>query len=606
MSKTCSACRHVPLPLLVPALYLTLSSPPEAEKSDATASPRSALLVQRRDAPLTARTPPAIRRPLQKVLFCRKGAHATRAAGKEHECQYEENVQRNLTEALMARNRQLEQLVAHYEQSSPTASSPDQSNPASPFITAELNDFLSSVNSLQHSSLFPFVSANSNGIHAGLSAPGPVYMLSSPEPDTPSTDISSQSDHFSLNSPTLQELSEFRSTFLSHHGQLGVSFPEPKMRAILDGDISGTYAHPVLIYVAQLMGCRLWQEQHRTVLNTPVEFIQLQFVEQALLDGPDPVTRLQVHSVLAIYFLIKRQMHEGRDQLLRGAQTAVQYGLRFDSHTSEGLQPLADTSDIAQEHICALSQLMYLDKAAAIVLNDPSLLSAEYDQQFRRLPYIFPTISKNNLVVLRARSVALLQASRQLSARWTEFIMSLGCMQDVTSPTTQMQWYEEYFELLDDVSEQISTLTPTMLKTSFFHHREETLALKMCLIISLTAAAELHRLLAYQHPESRVRCVDVVFEIVAITKGLQDDDYIFLDPILGTCWSMVATVLNQERISPLDETLVLQWRSSVTVILHSASKLGHTLPFMEDSMETINGVASLAEESPKPMPVSVM
>lgn len=95
--------------------------------------------------------------------------------------------------------------------------------------------------------------------------------------------------------------------------------------------------------------------------------------------------------------------------------------------------------------------------------------------------------------------------------------MSLGCMQDVTSPTTQMQWYEEYFELLDDVSEQISTLTPTMLKTSFFHHREETLALKMCLIISLTAAAELHRLLAYQHPESRVRCVDVVFEIVAVS-----------------------------------------------------------------------------------------
>lgn len=28
----------------------------------------------------------------------------------------------------MARNRQLEQLVAHYEQSSPTASSPDQSS----------------------------------------------------------------------------------------------------------------------------------------------------------------------------------------------------------------------------------------------------------------------------------------------------------------------------------------------------------------------------------------------------------------------------------------------------------------------------------------------
>lgn len=60
-------------------IKITDSSDANPPSSDATASPRSALLVQRRDAPLTARTPPAIRRPLQKVLFCRKGAHATRA-----------------------------------------------------------------------------------------------------------------------------------------------------------------------------------------------------------------------------------------------------------------------------------------------------------------------------------------------------------------------------------------------------------------------------------------------------------------------------------------------------------------------------------------------
>lgn len=177
-----------------------------------------------------------------------------------------------------------------------------------------------------------------------------------------------------------------RVTFLSHHGQLGVSLPESKIRAIMTGDLSGTHVHPSLIYVAQLMGCRLWQEQNRTVLNSAVEHIQLLFVFQALLDTPDPVTRLQIHSVLAIYFLIKRQMQEGRDQLLRAARVALEYNMRFDTHSTETLEPMLDTSDEVQEHICALSQLMYLDKAAAIVLNDPSLLSTDYDQQFKALP----------------------------------------------------------------------------------------------------------------------------------------------------------------------------------------------------------------------------
>jgi len=437
-------------------------------------------------------------------------------------------------------------------------------------------------------------------LDAGLPAPGP-YSVQEPEEDPPSIELAlASTSSQSVGRPvSLRELDEFRVTFLSHHGQLGVSLPESKIRAIMTGDLSGTHVHPSLIYVAQLMGCRLWQEQNRTVLNSAVEHVQLLFVFQALLDTPDPVTRLQIHSVLAIYFLIKRRMLEGRDQLLRAARVALEYNMRFDTHSTETLEPKLDTSDEVQEHICALSQLMYLDKAAAIVLNDPSLLSADYDQQFKALPFTFPAISKNKLVVLRARSVAFLQHCRRLSARWTEIILNIGTSINPSMPDAQKQWYEEYWDLLEDIYEHISTLNPSMLKTSFFRQREHALALKMCMIISLTAAAELHRLLASHHPESRSECVDLVFQIVGITKGLQDEDYIFLDPILGTCWSIVATILNQERTSSIDESSSAQCKSSFTVIMTSASKLGHTLPFMEHSMETISGVASLSADVPE-------
>ena len=148
--------------------------------------------------------------------------------------------------------------------------------------------------------------------------------------------------------------------------------------------------------------------------------------------------------------------------------------------------------------------------------------------------YLFPSISKNNLVILRARSVSLLQRTRALSAQWTDLALNIGNPPYWSSESgPQDQWFGDYWSLLEEVSEHLANLTPSMLKATFFRHREHGLALKLCTIISLTAAAELHRLLSSQHVESRLKCLDKVFEIVGITRSLKDDDYIFLDPILG-------------------------------------------------------------------------
>ncbi|CCL99121.1 uncharacterized protein FIBRA_01135 [Fibroporia radiculosa] len=524
-------------------------------------------------------------------------------AGKQHECQYEENVQRNITEALIARNRALEDEVAAYKEVMNTSVGMAQSDHAPSLFTAGISEFLST-NSSRLSPLAPFIPSevsipmmNISPLDGISPASRPSQLLFVNEMQSAISDPSTAltAAEYASRSANVQELSQYRATFLCHHGQLGISFPAAKMQAIMNADMSGASAHPVLVFLAQLMGCRLWQEQQRIFLSGNVEDVQLQYVNQALSTVQDPITMLQVHTVLAIFFLIKRKMHEGRDQLLKATQVAVDYNMRFDKHPSETLEPFQAISDEAQEHICALSQLLYLDKAASIVLNDPSLLGAEYEQQFRYLQYMFPSIFKNNLVVLRAKSIALLHHTRRMSARWTEIVLNIGTPQYSSMPNAQTQWYDDYWELLEEISEHLATLNPAMLKTSFFRQREYALTLKMCMIISLTASAELHRLLANHHTESRHRCVDIVFEIVGITKGLTDEDYIFLDPILGTCWSMVATVLNQERVSLLDES---QWRSSFCVIMNSAHKLGTTLPFMEDSVETISGVASLNPESP--------
>lgn len=171
--------------------------------------------------------------------------------------------------------------------------------------------------------------------------------------------------------------------FLAHHAQLGISLPEPKVRAIMSGDISGSIVDPVLIYIAQLMGCRLWQEQRHITTYNPIEMMQCEAVLQILETTQNPIARLQVHCQLAIYFLLKREMREGREQLLRAAQVITQYNLHFKPGYSVSV---SETSDDVQERICALSQFVYLDKDASIVLNDPSLLSVELEDQFRALP----------------------------------------------------------------------------------------------------------------------------------------------------------------------------------------------------------------------------
>ncbi|GBE82317.1 hypothetical protein BKA93DRAFT_891062 [Sparassis latifolia] len=516
-----------------------------------------------------------------------------KVAGKEYDCQYEDNIERSLTEALIARTRDLEQRLAYFEgQSQASSAAPSQSVASSSCVTVEMNDFLSSLAS------FPPIFAQypfTPGVNLAPNVEMPFPLVTS----LPLQSVASQSEiisplvdsHYLTTSTSYQDLDEFRALFISHHGQLGLFLSEEKTQAILLADLSGRVVHPVLVYAAQLMGCRLWQEQHRAVCTITTESYQLRSVQQALLNTGHPVTRLQVHNVLTIYFLIKQHMQEGRDQLVKAANLVMQYSLRFQSPAITGTNLLQEPNIEAREQICALSQLLYLDKAACIVLNESTLLSVEFEQDFATLSYVFPAISRHNLVVLRARSVFFLHQTRCLSSQPSSPV-------DFNVPAhSQGQWYDQYWHLLAEVSEHIAILSPSMLKSTAFRDRERGLTLKLCMLVSLTASAELHRLLASHHAESRLKCLDVVFEIVGITRGLKDDDYIFLDPILGICWTMVATIFNQERDHHNDKYSAVHWRSLLAVIVYSASKLGHTLPFMENSLVTINGAISTAEES---------
>ena len=94
-------------------------------------------------------------------------------------------------------------------------------------------------------------------------------------------------------------------------------------------------------------------------------------------------------------------------------------------------------------------------------------------------------------------------------------------------------WDKQYWEALEDVSQHVAVLVPQMLKSTLCADPRHGVSLKVCMMIAMAAQLELHRLPATYHSESRQKVLDTVMEIVGITKGFKDEDYILMDPILG-------------------------------------------------------------------------
>lgn len=99
------------------------------------------------------------------------------------------------------------------------------------------------------------------------------------------------------------------------------------------------------------------------------------------------------------------------------------------------------------------------------------------------------------------------------------------------------EWYTQYWETLEDTSQHIALLYPQMLQASLCADPRNGLCLKVCIIIALSAQVELHRMPGSYHAESRQKLSSVILEVITLTKGLKEEDYVLLEPILGvsTC-----------------------------------------------------------------------
>ncbi|KAI0738068.1 hypothetical protein C8Q80DRAFT_1339871 [Daedaleopsis nitida] len=491
------------------------------------------------------------RRKKKKCDAKRPYCTTCKSTSKQAQCLYEDDAQRSLIKSLVQRTRRLEQRLASTEQSSQTtptlaessgSDAPAQSAPPLPINTM---------------GVFPTWKPS---------------FLDRPVLNDPPSSLT-----------TLQRFRDFRLCFLAYSGHFGINLTAEAVDALTNGDFHSPHIHPALIHAAQLNGSMIWQEFRRLRPLSRMEALELEATLSLLTEDTPPITILQVHNILTVYFYSRRMLHEGSEQIRLACEVVHRYGLRFIPPSVDIWESFLALKPELEYLVYALSQLLYTNL-------DRSL----YETEFVSIPLMYPAFARTNLSILRARGALLMARTCQLSTRLPTLPGSPweGLRNKNSPPCT---WLTDYWSLLEDVEVHLSIVNPTLLKASTPGvELSPTPGLKICLIVALTAEAELHHLTPVSHAESRQHCLNAILKLVGIAKTFTANDYEMLDPLLGVCWSMATKVAFVESSQPMDELTAMNWATARSVLVACVPGLVKSLPYLADLLtQTLERESSL-------------
>ncbi|KZT21963.1 hypothetical protein NEOLEDRAFT_719218 [Neolentinus lepideus HHB14362 ss-1] len=540
------------------------------------------------------------RRKKKKCDALRPFCTTCQVAGKEDECEYSDGSRGSLTRTLLQRNRELEDRLWEYEDptTSGTHQSQERAESSSTHPTASETSVIGAVSILDYP-VPSFSDYNHSGTSSappssGLRRNAPAFNLAHANVAPFSLEASSlvtpdTVDPMHLSSPDGLRL--FRDLFLSHELQLGCCISDTRAFMLSLGEASSSAlvtspaaVPPILVCVAQLWGSLLWQEVNLK-FGLAEETEQLTQVHALLDSAPnnacDPLTTVLSHSLMSTYYFSKVNMVKGREHLTKAASVVSEHDLRLSSDSPPNVRGNGHELYTSQEMNAILSQLLYQDTVSMMLMNLPSVVGADLYAQFQSLRFQPSDFSNLDLIILRAKSVFHLHEANHLTSVWRESTGDGGMFE----PTFPTHCYEWYFDLVQRISNHIAILTPILLKLSVLGgNRERVLAVKLSLAVVHAAAAELYELLASTNSTYCGKSITAALEIVQVTGTFDDSDFHFLDPILGTCWTVAARVLRRiQGMIRIGSTVPLHLeesniRRSMSTMITASLKLERSMP----------------------------
>lgn len=181
--------------------------------------------------------------------------------------------------------------------------------------------------------------------------------------------------------------SRSRIATFSHQYKLGILGSCAREQAIILGDRSGTFVHPVYIDFAQLYGCRTYRliSGDRSLIGLEAELGRQLMTALTEMDVADAFNYAQVHLIVGVYFLVSSEVTTAT-RYIRHVASIIERGpaaflppVACESQTSAPSEPSEEVQErfalIAHIVNCrSLLQIHVLEKKTktvhADVLND--------------------------------------------------------------------------------------------------------------------------------------------------------------------------------------------------------------------------------------------
>ncbi|KAL0067387.1 hypothetical protein AAF712_005616 [Marasmius tenuissimus] len=326
--------------------------------------------------------------------------------------------------------------------------------------------------------------------------------------------------------------------------------------------------HPALMNAIYLWAC--FMSRPKPLCQHEETFLAqaLDAHRDGLQMGDRVLDIIQASCLLSMYFLVNGRLMEGSYHASAAASLAVQCGLQAGLSSEGSYSPSSSRENLCLEppksgykegeRILAFWQVFNLDKCWSVVLRKPSVLLDGHDlwssincpwpqdmseyEAGTAAPTSFQTVrnflqgdmsGSYSMQSLRAKASAIYSHADQLALRWN----AIG-----VKPSSGYPDEIQAFELT--ITQFLATLIPIHQLSATMGVEKQTLIIVHTLVQA--ALIHLYQRFAPRDALAYEKCSQAAKACVEIIGYLADQDYDFLDPIIGPCWTTAADFLTRD------------------------------------------------------------
>ncbi|KAJ7032883.1 hypothetical protein C8F04DRAFT_1106064, partial [Mycena alexandri] len=389
----------------------------------------------------------------------------------------------------------------------------------------------------------------------------------------------------------------------------GLHFSVEKRQAIARGDTSGAVIHPIFIPLAELMGFLLvdlstserWAHLRGQTAKETERRLHILNRLNCSRDALDPLTSVQVHQTLALYWVKKRDFQAFQEILVTLSEIAMALCCHV---TTLGLgnpcPPAGPASqEVVEEGRSALANGVFIEIISLTYVPLQRNIRPILLVRFRR--FLAKAAEQHNqleLNFIRAKSALLFEESQQLVTEWND------CD---SGSVVGKEWSERCRNQANNLQSHLHVLKLAMLAMTA---KSYVVAVKVCTISTLAALAELHAILAPFHAVARQKYRNIVDVIAGITRTFSLEEHESCD-FLEVCWEIASRDISEQSPTPkwreyLENVALSSFSCSPQEALHflsptsSASESGPSSPYTPASSSSDSAAFSPSSASPVP------